>query len=249
MKIFKILNFKNFITEASALIKVNFDCLFADFFYPEQKCKGNEKDIIYLIPGIGGHPKHMNWLKSQLEFYGFHVHLARKMKPIGILDLKLSSGIKRLIVLYKRDLEKLKEKHPKVEKIIIIGHSLGGLIALSLLLWQKEKINYIITLGSPIAQGLKEAEILGKFFKTANDISSKSSIYPKIKKRIEDFGLSLKITAIIGKKDILISKKEGVLALVNYFIVNEGHISLIRSKEVLEKILFILYQQINKNSL
>lgn len=245
MKIFKFFNFKNILSEVKTLMEINFDCLFTNFFYPQQKCKGNEKIIIYLIPGIGGHPNHMNWLKYQLELYGFHVHLARKIKPIGILDLKLFTGVKRLTALYKRDLEKLKDEHPKIEKIIIIGHSLGGLIALSLLLWQRKKIYHIITLASPIAKGIKEAEILGTFFKTTHDISPKSTIYQKIREKIKNFGLYSKITAIIGKKDMLVSKKEGTLPLIDYFIVNEGHISLIRSREALEKILLTLYSKIN----
>lgn len=239
-------SFKNIANEIKALAKINFDCIFGKFIYGKTNCNGFEKHLLYLIPGLGAHPKHLSWLKSQLEFHGFHVHLAREMKPIGLLDLKLSFGVKRLIVLYKKDLERLKEEHPKIEKIIIIGHSLGGLIALSLLLWQKEKINHIITLGSPIANGVKGAEIFKKFFKTANDISLSSSIFPKIRRRVKNFGLYSKITNIVGNKDIFISKREGILPLSNYFIVNDGHISLIRSKQTLEKILLVIYPLVFK---
>lgn len=240
MRFLKLFNLRTLLKEIKTLNKLLFDYFFNKIKYPKQKCTGKEDHLIYLIPGLGYHPKYLSWLKCQIEKRGFHAHLAKPINPICFLDLKLTEGIKHLTILHKRDLENLLEKHPKAKNIVIIGHSLGGIIALFLLFLKKEKINHIITLGSPIAQGTKAAILFAKIFKTTYDLSPKNPFYQKIKRYIYKTKLNSKITSILGEKDVLVSKKEGVLPLTDYFLTKESHLKLIRSKEVLNKILFVL---------
>ena len=96
---------------------------------------------VLLIPGFGAHPLRMRWLAQRLEEAG---HTAKDWKQgfnLGATKARFAKVEDRLLAL-----------HDKAgEPIVVVGWSLGGVIARELAKAHPDKISKAITMGSPFS--------------------------------------------------------------------------------------------------
>ena len=96
---------------------------------------------IMLLPGFGAHPIRMRWMARQLEKAG---HTARKWGlgyNFGATADRFARVEKRLLSLYRA----------KREPIVLVGWSLGGTMARELAKKHPDKVEKVITMGSPFS--------------------------------------------------------------------------------------------------
>lgn len=96
---------------------------------------------VMLLPGFGAHPFRMRWMAQMLEQAG---HTAKRWGQgynFGATADRISGVENRLIDLYKRT----GEPH------VLLGWSLGGVIARELAKRHPDKVSKVITLGSPFS--------------------------------------------------------------------------------------------------
>lgn len=100
----------------------------------------NPKQVM-LLPGFGAHPIRMRWLARQLEKAG---HTAKRWGQgynLGATADRVRKVEERLVELY----------HRRGEPIVLIGWSLGGVMARELAKLHPDKVAKVITMGSPFS--------------------------------------------------------------------------------------------------
>ena len=96
---------------------------------------------IMLLPGFGAHPVRMRFMARKLEEAG---HTAKRWGMgvnLGATAERFAKVEERLIELYDR----------RGEPIVLVGWSLGGVMARELAKKHPEKITKVITMGSPFS--------------------------------------------------------------------------------------------------
>ena len=96
---------------------------------------------IMLLPGFGAHPIRMRWMARQLEKAG---HTAKKWGlgyNLGATADRFAKVEQRLVALHGA----------KGEPIVLVGWSLGGVMARELAKKHPDKIEKVITMGSPFS--------------------------------------------------------------------------------------------------
>ncbi|WP_369027074.1 esterase/lipase family protein [Qipengyuania sp. RANM35] len=96
---------------------------------------------VMLLPGFGAHPIRMRWMARKLEQAG---HVAKKWGlgyNLGATADRFARVEERLLDLFGRDRE----------PIILVGWSLGGIMARELAKKHPEKVAKVITMGSPFS--------------------------------------------------------------------------------------------------
>lgn len=96
---------------------------------------------VMLLPGFGAHPIRMRWMARQLEKAG---HTAKKWGlgyNLGATADRFAKVEKRLLALYES----------KGEPIVLVGWSLGGVMARELAKKHPDKVAKVVTMGSPFS--------------------------------------------------------------------------------------------------
>ncbi|MBT8426575.1 MAG: alpha/beta fold hydrolase [Erythrobacter sp.] len=96
---------------------------------------------VMLIPGFGAHPIRMRWLARQLEKAG---HTAKSWG----MGVNLGATADRFAKVEER-LEDLFDR--RGQKIVLVGWSLGGVMARELAKRHPDKVEKVITMGSPFS--------------------------------------------------------------------------------------------------
>ena len=94
-----------------------------------------------LLPGFGAHPVRMRWLARRLEEAG---HTAKNWGlgvNLGATADRFAKVEARLVDLFER----------RGEKIVLVGWSLGGVMARELAKRHPDKIEKVVTMGSPFS--------------------------------------------------------------------------------------------------
>ena len=94
-----------------------------------------------LLPGFGAHPVRMRWMAKQLEKAG---HTAKKWGlgyNLGATADRFEKVEKRLLALYQS----------KGTPLVLVGWSLGGVMARELAKKHPDKVEKVVTMGSPFS--------------------------------------------------------------------------------------------------
>lgn len=100
----------------------------------------NPKNIM-LLPGFGAHPIRMRWMAKQLEKAG---HTAKKWGlgyNLGATADRFKKVENRLLALHEA----------KGEPLVLVGWSLGGVMARELAKKHPDKVAKVVTMGSPFS--------------------------------------------------------------------------------------------------
>lgn len=96
---------------------------------------------IMLLPGFGAHPIRMRWMARKLEEAG---HTAKRWglgTNLGATAERIDKVERRLVDLYERE----------ATPVVLVGWSLGGVIARELAKRHPDKVAKVVTLGSPFS--------------------------------------------------------------------------------------------------
>lgn len=96
---------------------------------------------VMLLPGFGAHPIRMRWMAKQLEKAG---HTTKKWGlgyNLGATADRFEKVENRLLALYKA----------KGEPLVLVGWSLGGVMARELAKKHPDKVAKVVTMGSPFS--------------------------------------------------------------------------------------------------
>ena len=96
---------------------------------------------VLLIPGFGAHPLRMRWLAGRLEEAGHTVKDWKQGINLGATKDRFAGVERRLLTLHER----------VGEPIVVIGWSLGGVMARELAKRHPDKIDKVVTMGSPFS--------------------------------------------------------------------------------------------------
>lgn len=100
-----------------------------------------EPKTVMLLPGFGAHPIRMRWMAKQLEKAG---HTAKRWGlgyNLGATKDRFRKIEKRLVALHERT----------GEPVVLVGWSLGGVMAREMAKTHPDKVSKVITLGSPFS--------------------------------------------------------------------------------------------------
>ena len=125
--------------------------LFKEFLWPLEPLKRRATPLeieqsgtprrIMLIPGFGAHPVRMRWMARQLEKAGHTVKSWGMGVNFGATADRFTKAEQRLVDLYER----------RGEKLVVVGWSLGGVMARELAKRHPDKIEKVVTMGSPFS--------------------------------------------------------------------------------------------------
>lgn len=110
-------------------------------FSPVEVTPATNPRRVMLLPGFGAHPVRMRWLARRLEEAG---HTAKSWGlgvNLGATADRFAKVEARLIELFER----------RGEKIVLVGWSLGGVMARELAKLHPDKIEKVVTMGSPFS--------------------------------------------------------------------------------------------------
>lgn len=118
-------------------------------FEPLRRALGTKPDTaaaarprtVMLLPGFGAHPIRMRWMARKLEAAG---HVAKKWGlgyNLGATADRFARVEKRLVALFA----------VTGEPIVLVGWSLGGVMARELAKQHPDKVAKVITMGSPFS--------------------------------------------------------------------------------------------------
>ena len=103
--------------------------------------EAEHKRTVMLLPGFGAHPIRMRWMARQLEKAG---HTAKRWGlgyNLGATADRFDKAERRLVELHART----------GDKIVLVGWSLGGVMARELAKLHPDKVVKVITMGSPFS--------------------------------------------------------------------------------------------------
>ena len=96
---------------------------------------------VMLLPGFGAHPVRMRWLAQRLEEAGHRVKRWGLGVNLGATADRFGQVEQRLLQLHDR----------RAEPLVLVGWSLGGVMARELAKKHPEKVTKVITMGSPFS--------------------------------------------------------------------------------------------------
>jgi triacylglycerol lipase len=200
--------------------------------YPWQRAEIAERKPVMLIPGFGvgdlsliALANFCNWLGHRARFVGIVANAGCFSQMIERLETKLD--------------EIFQENNAPV---VVIGHSLGGLYARELAHRHPEKIERVITLGSPVSHPLNSCNIALSVM--ADCIAALSSRWKECLMNSCSCGTALEmhrmpdvpVTAIYSRSDGIVDWKgciaESDSATLDYVEVNDSHLGMAVSSEV-----------------
>ena len=122
-----------------------------EFLWPLEPVKRRFEDFtvtpathpkrVMLLPGFGAHPVRMRWMARKLEDAGHTVKRWGMGYNLGATADRFAKVEERLIDLY----------HRRGEPIVLVGWSLGGVMARELAKKHPDKIAKVVTMGSPFS--------------------------------------------------------------------------------------------------
>ncbi|MGI8943957.1 MAG: alpha/beta fold hydrolase [Qipengyuania sp.] len=125
--------------------------LFKEFLWPLEPLKRRFNPIeispartpktVMLLPGFGAHPVRMRWMAKQLEKAGHTVKRWGMGFNLGATEDRFRKVESRLLDLHDR----------AGERIVLVGWSLGGVMARELAKLHPDKIAKVVTMGSPFS--------------------------------------------------------------------------------------------------
>lgn len=196
---------------------------------------GSTQAPVLLVHGFLGTKGAMFVLKQRLLADGIH-SFSVDLGLLNIHDIRTSA-----FLLYRR-IELLLEQ-TKQERIDIIGHSMGGLIALYYILHLggQTRVRRLIMLGSPIRgtwNALWGIGLLGLFCDSVWQLLPGSKLLKEL--LTHTLPKEVEIFTIAATKDRICPLKSTYLDGAHRFLVPLGHSSLVLSEEVYAKIQEIL---------
>ena len=96
---------------------------------------------VMLLPGFGAHPVRMRWMARELEKAGHTVKRWGSGFNLGATETQFTAVEKRLCDIHGRS----------GEPIVLVGWSLGGVMARELAKLHPDKVAKVITMGSPFS--------------------------------------------------------------------------------------------------
>lgn len=206
-ELFGLLEFASLLTKIPELIKLP---------------KSGNGEIVLVLPGYGADDTIMSPLRKFLNFLGYDSRGWGLGENRGDVPFLLEE-VKKLI---------LKHYSESNNKIIIIGWSLGGYIGREAARDYQNKVEKVITLGSPIIGGPKYTAI-GDFYSKMHKVDMEV-LEKEIDKRFENT-LLLPLYSIYSKKDSIVSWQACIDKYspnVTNQEVNSTHLGLIGNYEV-----------------
>lgn len=103
--------------------------------------KARNPKTVMLLPGFGAHPIRMRWMARKLEKAG---HITKKWGlgyNLGATEARFRKVENRLVDVYRRTQEPL----------VLVGWSLGGVMARELAKAHPDKVSKVVTMGSPFS--------------------------------------------------------------------------------------------------
>lgn len=228
-----------FLSELSLLFLAGLSTPF--LFFPAKKKKPSSTLIVF-VHGYAHNHTACFFLQKYLEAKGLEsFHRVNLFPPFGTVE----SHAKQL----QESIDKIKEKD---EKVILVGHSMGGLVASFYAenLAQKGEVIQIISLGSPL-QGTRLAAFgIGKsaaqmapnspfLLKLQEQIRSSSVAYYHLASRIDNI--------IVPWNSALLSKDKDK----EFIVPDLSHLSLLVSPVVAERVFqwLLRHEKISKSAL
>ena len=99
------------------------------------------KRTVMMLPGFGAHPARLRFMARQLERAGHTVKRWGQGINLGATADRFFAVEERLVALHER----------AGEKLVLIGWSLGGVMARELAKRHPDKVDKVITMGSPFS--------------------------------------------------------------------------------------------------
>ncbi len=125
--------------------------LLNEFLWPFEPLKRRFKPLkvapaanprrIMLLPGFGAHPVRMRWMARQLEKAGHTAKSWGMGVNLGATAERFAKAEQRLLDLFAR----------RDEPIVLVGWSLGGVMARELAKKHPDKVEKVVTMGSPFS--------------------------------------------------------------------------------------------------
>jgi len=203
---------------------------------PPKKYLTHDEDKVFPILIIQGYMDRWGFIKNladKISDYGFAVHVLPELKN-NLEDITYSA---KYISKYIED--------NKLEDVVIIGHSKGGLIGKYILVNENNKKNVIglITISTPFLGSL-----MANYFKflKSNEFEPKNKLLKELWSHHE---VNKRIIAIFPKIDNVVWVKNSSLegALENIYLNTSGHHRILFDKSAQEKIISSINKLINLN--
>lgn len=102
-----------------------------------------QRQAVLLIPGFGAGDWTFNTMSRWLQQVGYRTHLSGISINLGCPQRKVERMLGRLVDISK----------DAGGRIVIIGHSLGGLVACALARQRPDLVRHVIAIGSPLRDG------------------------------------------------------------------------------------------------
>jgi len=118
-----------------------FEILIRECGKPLDEAPTRNPQTVMLLPGFGAHPIRMRWMARQLERAGHRTKRWGSGINFGATADRFATVEQRLLELSRR------EGRP----IVLVGWSLGGVIARELAKAHPDKVAKVVTLGSPFS--------------------------------------------------------------------------------------------------
>ena len=117
--------------------------LLVDPVFHGQGIPKGHRDSILLIPGFGSGDWTFNTMARWLQQIGYRTHLSGINLNVGCPQRKVERMLSRLEAI----------STDAGGRIVIIGHSLGGLVARALARQRPDLVRHVIAIGSPLRDG------------------------------------------------------------------------------------------------
>lgn len=186
----------------------------------------DKKTPIILIPGISNKWGFLKHLGDKISVKGHPVYIVGKLE-FNLFDIKTSAKIVREII----------DKN-NLRKVIIVGHSKGGLIGKYLLIHQNkdERVKGLIAIATPFLGSKLANQIHGKAYK---ELAPESKIIEELNLHKE---VNYKIVSIMPEFDNHVWHEKGSFleGALNIKVPTKGHHKIVFDKDVIRKIVDLI---------
>lgn len=177
-----IKHLKDALGEASSLYAYALCSLVGNFVVPGHHENGRRRPVI-LVPGFLGRGLNFLRLKRALTRRGYPVFVADLGYGVGCIEEK--SGL----------LEAFFEDH-ELDDVYVVGHSMGGQIALAMCDEARRRVRHFITLGTAFRGSV--LSYLFPFFPAARQLNPNSELSQRLVERLRDHE---NITSVVARWD------------------------------------------------
>lgn len=186
----------------------------------------DKKAPIILIPGISNKWGFLKHLGDKISLKGHPVYIVNKLK-FNLFDIRTSAKIVREII----------DKN-NLRKVIIVGHSKGGLIGKYFLVHENkdEKVKGLIAIATPFSGSQLASQIPGKAYK---ELAPESKIIGELNSHKE---VNSKIVSIMPEFDNHVWSEKGsrLEGALNIAVPIKGHHKIVFDKGIINKIIELI---------